>query len=134
MSQPLRDMKPAAFSPGFRLSVRDGVVLSAGSIGAFFCEHDAAIIIGMAVGHFFLFCNVFRVRTKLELIWTAIFSCLTASTLIFRQPIWPVTIGVSLTCATALIGMEMKSPSYHGIGWRKLNPKLPEWWEAQTKH
>jgi hypothetical protein len=126
-------MKPAAFSPGFRLSVRDGAVLIVGGIGAFLGERDTAIIIGMAVGHFFLFCNVFRVRTKLELIWAAIFCCLTVFTLVFHQPGWPVTIGVSLACAAALIVIEMKSPSYHGIGWRRINPKLPEWWEAQSK-
>ena len=32
-----------------------------------------AILPALVVGHFFLFCNVFRVRTRLELIWAGIF-------------------------------------------------------------
>jgi hypothetical protein len=24
--------------------------------------------------------------------------------------------------------IERRRPSHHGVGWRKLNPRLPEWW------
>jgi hypothetical protein len=27
----------------------------------------------------------------------------------------------------------MKKPSYHGIGWRKINPQLHTWWLAKSK-
>jgi hypothetical protein len=23
---------------------------------------------------------------------------------------------------------EMLKPSYHGVGWQRINPRLPEWW------
>jgi len=54
-------MKQSAFAPGFRLSVRDGLVLVAG-IGAQSCCRclsGVGVHVGFVVGHFFLFCNVF---------------------------------------------------------------------------
>jgi hypothetical protein len=27
----------------------------------------------------------------------------------------------------------LKKPSYHGVGWRCINPELPAWWEANIK-
>ena len=110
----------------------DACLLLPGAVVVMLGEPNLRIIAGMAVGHFFLFCNVFRIRTKFELIWTAVFILLSSANLAFGRPGWPATIGISGACAAALVAIEMRNPGYHGVGWKRLNPKLPEWWEAQN--
>ena len=126
-------MNPATFAPGFHVSLLDGAILILGVVVAIVCPSDLAIIGGMAVGHFFLFCNVFRIRRKPELIWASTFVVLATGTLTLRVPGWPVTIGLLLGWAAILIALEMRDPSYHGIGWRLVNPKLPAWWRARQE-
>ena len=29
-----------------------------------------------------------------------------------------------------LAAIQMRRPSYHGVGWQKLNPRFPEWWQS----
>jgi hypothetical protein len=125
-------MKQRAFSPGFRLSILDSVILAAGIGAVLFAPKDVAIVAGMAVGHFFFFCNVFRMSRKPELIWASVFVALSASTLRFGVPQWPVTIGLVVALAVILIAFETRKPGYHGVGWRTLNPNLPEWWRARN--
>jgi hypothetical protein len=90
------------------------------------------VVIGFVVGHFFLFCNVFRISRKPELIWATVFSALTGSTLVFGKPAWIVTFVFSSLMALVLIHRETKKPSCHGIGWQRLNSSLREWWENQS--
>jgi len=58
---------------GFRFFWSDGVFIAALCALAWFAR-DAfgplLWIIPFAAGHFFLFCNVFRVRRSYELVWT----------------------------------------------------------------
>jgi len=125
-------MKQRPFSPGFRLSILDSAILVAGIGVALFAPKDVAIVAGMAVGHFFFFCNVFRMSRKPELIWASVFVLLSASTLRSGVPPWPVTMGTAITLAIVLIAFETRKSSYHGVGWRKLNPNLPEWWRSRN--
>ncbi len=90
------------------------------------------IAILFVLGHFFLFCNVIRMARSSELSWAAIFVGLSASTIVYGFPSWSVTLLLSLAATFALIALEIRKPSYHGIYWRKLNPKLPEWWKANS--
>ena len=127
-------MPPRPFNPGFRLDAIDTLVLVAGAAGAIFLaqvEWWMGLIVGFAVGHFFLFCNVFRVAKPLELTWSAIFVVLAGSTIATGQPGWLVTIVTTLVATLAVIAMQLRKPSYHGIAWQRLNPRLPEWWESQ---
>ncbi len=128
-------MPPRPFNPGFRLDAIDTLVLVAGAAGAIFLaqvEWWMGLIVGFAVGHFFLFCNVFRVAKPLELTWSAIFVVLAGSTIATGQPGWLVTIVTTLVATLAVIAMQVRKPSYHGIAWQRLNPRLPEWWESQA--
>jgi hypothetical protein len=43
---------------------------------------------------------------------------------------WIVIFIGSLTFAISLVAAEMRRPDYHGIGWKIINPKLPEWWQS----
>lgn len=131
----LSDSAPK-FSPGFRLSFVDVLVLIAGMAGAAYFGTQTwwiGLVIGFVVGHFFLFCNVFRMSRSLELIWAAGFLLLAGGTIAVDFPGWPTTMGLSLALTVAVIVTEMRRPSYHGVGWQKINPELPAWWAARTK-
>lgn len=126
----------SSFNPGFRLSLFDVVVLIAWMIGAFVVGSQvwwAGLVIAFVVGHFFLFCNVFRIARKPELIWAAVFTVLTGSTVLTQKPSWIVTFTMSFLVAVVLIYRETKKPHYHGIGWQRVNPGLREWWEKQRE-
>lgn len=125
-----------SFKPGSRLSLFDVVVLIAGMIGAFVVGTQvwwAGLVIGFVVGHFFLFCNVFRIARKPELIWAAVFTVLTGSTVLTGMPGWIATFALSFFVAVVLIYLETKKPHYHGIGWQRINPGLREWWEKERE-
>ena len=105
-------------APGFRFSPSDGIVLALFGLGTWWLRQplgDLAILPAMVILHFFLFCNVFRVRTKYELAW--------ALTFIGNAAAWqlahhfePWALVTSQLGVTALvIGAEIRSPIYHGI-------------------
>jgi hypothetical protein len=125
---------PPIFSPGFRLSVRDGVVLLVGcAVSLWLPEGFKPFrwVVLVAVGHFFLFCNVFRISRALELIWAAIFILATIGAEAFSFFGWPViSIAIGVT-TVGVVACEMRKPSYHGICWKRINPRLREWWDAR---
>lgn len=58
------------FKLGFRISIFDICILVAGSVFAAFLFHKSQILFGLivalVVGHFFLFCNVFRILPSIR--------------------------------------------------------------------
>lgn len=127
-------MATKPFSPGFRISKTDMFVVIAGSVGASLAaqiEWWMGLIIAFVVGHFFLFCNVFRVARPLELAWATLFTMLAGSTIAMGHPGWPVTFAATLAATVAVIVMQMRNPAYHGVAWQSINPNLPQWWAAQ---
>ena len=123
------------FSPGFRLSALDVIILIVGVAGAVYFGHQTwwiGLVIGFVVGHFFLFCNVFRMSRPLELAWATVFTGLAAGSIAAEFPSWTITIVLSLCTTFLVVALEMKRSSYHGVGWQKINPGLRERWEAQT--
>lgn len=128
-------MAAAPFKPGFRIDLIDALVLIAGAAGAVFAarvEWWMGTLIAFAVGHFFLFCNVFRVGKPLELSWSALFVALAGCTIVLEQPGWVITLGATLLATVLVIALQMRKASYHGIAWQRINPGLPQWWEAQS--
>jgi len=122
------------FAPGFRLSLRDFFVLVVGiggSVALYKTFWQASLIIIFATGHFFLFCNVFRISRRLELIWAAIFVLLAGGTIMANFPGWFATLILSFCITVVVVVREMKKPSYHGVGWRKVNPHLKSWWDSK---
>jgi hypothetical protein len=129
------DQAKRAFAPGFRLSVRDVVVLVLGAAAAaylFTLEPWWGLTVAFVVGHFFLFCNVVRMARPLELIWAAVFLPLASATQLTGEPGWPATAGVSLVVTLVVVALQVRKPSYHGIGWQRINPGLRAWWEAHA--
>lgn len=126
-------MTSPAFNPGFRVSTLDVVVLILG--GGFAAVVGAiqpwfGVAVAFAIGHFFVFCNVVRLARPLELAWAATFVALATMTVVLEAWAWPVTLGRSLLLSAALVTLELRKPSYHGAFWRQINPRLPQWWEA----
>ncbi len=124
-------MTRVEFQPGFRISIRDKIVLVVGIVCAGLLSVRlpvGAFVIGFVVLHFFLFCNVFRIRRAPELIWAATFVLLSSSTIRFQVPGWTITIAASVSLSIFLICHSMTRRDYHGIGWQRLNPGLRDWW------
>ena len=129
-------MTKPVFTPGFQLSVLDVVVLVIAVIGTYVLGRYswwAGLIILFVVGHFFLFCNVFRIARKSELIWAGTFEVLTACTILWETPGWIITIASSLLLTTFLVVLEMRKPSYHGIFWQRINPGLLDIWNSKNE-
>jgi hypothetical protein len=128
-------MPEAVFSPGFRLSKLDVVVLVLGTVAAAIAGIFVwwvGYVIALVIGHFFLFCNVFRLARPLELAWAAVFVALAGATVASDWPGWIATTVGTLVATVVVIGLEMRKASYHGVLWERINPGLREWWEAQA--
>ena len=119
---------------GFRFFATDALVLTAGAVGTWLLwRQDLAVwwMVPCVVGHFFLFCNVFRVRRAYELAWAALF-LIDVGWWVSRGELgWnPVLIG-QLPVTLIVLLIELRSPRYHGIGARRLNPRLKEYLESR---
>lgn len=126
-------MQHPTFAPGFRLSVVDGFVLLAGVAGTIILSMIVwwwGFVLGFVLGHFFLFCNVVRMARPLELLWSGVFVALAGATILLETPGWLVTALLSLVVTAIVVAVEMRKPSYHGVGWKWINPGLPAWWES----
>jgi hypothetical protein len=127
-------MKQSPFSPGFRFSVVDGFVLVGGVAGTVALSMFVwwwGFVFCFVLGHFFLFCNVVRMAQPLELLWGGVFAALAGTTIAFETPGWMVTVLLSLVVTVIVVVVQMRKASYHGVGWKWINPGLPVWWEAR---
>jgi hypothetical protein len=110
---------------GFRFGWQDGVAigLCAGAtwIGWHFLG-PAALLFPVTLGHFFLFCNVFRFRRSYEIYWSLVF-LLNVGVWLFRGHLpWLSILAIQTPVTLAFILLEIKSPRYHGVLWQRLNP------------
>lgn len=139
-------------SCGFRFSFTDAIVIVLCILGFYllwkqsswlagkFCPYDinnqkiitsrirwASIILPVVVTHFFLFCNVFRIRRSYELIWSSIFIV----NILFCQQLslfhWGIILAIQIPVTASLIIMEMLSSQYHGILSRKINSNIEKY-------
>jgi hypothetical protein len=123
------------FRPGFRCSRFDAVVLLAGGLAAALSVRSGSWIgglIGYVVSQFFLFCNVFRVSRVLELAWSAAFIGLMVAAQVFGMMDLTTALLSASAATIGIVAIEMRRPSYHGIGWRRINPELEAWWESRA--
>ncbi|WP_050030213.1 hypothetical protein [Verrucomicrobium sp. BvORR034] len=122
------------FAPGFRFSWTDAFVLILGAgliwwLAGF--AGELALLAAFVIGHFFLFCNVFRIDRKPELVWAGAFIVLAALSLGMEWLDLRVALGLALGLSISLILQEMRLPRYHGVFWKWVNPGLPEWWRER---
>ena len=69
---------------------------------------------------------------SLELAWAAVFAALAIITATTGTISWPMGFALSMTVTLIVAIIEIRRPSYHGIGWQTINPGLPEWWSANA--
>jgi hypothetical protein len=89
-------------------------------------------ILVLSAGHFFLFCNVFRIVRRRELIWAGLF--------ILNIGVWAwldkLTLIRVVLCqlpiTAGLIIADMREPMYHGVCARRLNRRLDEYLEGRN--
>lgn len=115
---------------GFRLSAVDVAFIAASAAAVVLLRERLGTwvwSIPVAVGHFFLFCNVFRVRRSYELTWVAVFFCNAAGWVAADRFSWGSLLAVQAPFTIAAFVLEMRSRRYHGIFARRLNPHLDEW-------
>lgn len=128
-------MTKRAFDPGFRLSALDVLILMIGGTGAVavaLVDRWFGIAIGFVVLHFFLFCNILRMSRSLELAWAGFFVGFAIAAGRLALLSWPAVFAGSVALTLVLTYIEVRRPSYHGVGWQALNPGLPDWWKARS--
>src|SRR5262245_24708936 len=115
-------MSERKFQPGFRLSTLDVVVLVVGGIASGYAmsvDRWFGFAIAFVVLHFFLFCNVLRMSRPRELIWAGIFAALATAAISQNLLSWPMVFAISAVVTVIVAVIEMRRPSYHGVGWQK---------------
>jgi len=117
---------------GFRFFWSDGVFLAVLAAMGWWLREPLGPQLGIipfAAGHFFLFCNVFRVRRSYELCWTAVALVNAGAWLALTPAVnWWAVMAVQTPVTLLVIALEMRSPRYHGIGAARLNAAhLPAW-------
>jgi len=117
---------------GFRFSLTDGIAISVCAVGTFLAWKwigEFAFVAPITLGHFFLFCNVFRVHRNYELIWAASF-IINFSFWVLGTEAGSIPYGkllaVQLPITALLITLEICSKRYHGIFYRRTNPHVEE--------
>jgi hypothetical protein len=119
-----------------RLSSADALILVAASAIAWWMHragNDMWWMVAAVVGHFFLFCNVFRIRRSLELGWAAVFVANVGWWLSRDCTGWLPAMQYQAPVTVVVILIEMFSPSYHGIGARCINRRLPGYLNDEIK-
>ena len=123
-------MKPELHpKPGFRFSWQDAVVLTIGGLATWFLWLKLpgfAPALPIVLVHFFLFCNVFRISRRSELIWAACFLVnATVWGLLSESGVtidWGKLLLAQTPITVFLIWIEMRRTDYHGIGAARNNP------------
>src|SRR3569832_754607 len=103
---------------GFRFFATDGFVI--GGLAALTLvlrqfENPLWWIVIVVAGHFFLFCNIVRIRRKYELIWAGLFLTNVAAWLFFGDLNCIRVLSIQFPITTALVFVELRSPRYHGV-------------------
>jgi hypothetical protein len=119
---------------GFRFSITDAV-----AIGVFACatavlwrlDNPFWWILAIAAGHFFLFCNVFRIVRRRELIWAGLFILNIGIWAWFDHLNWAYLLPCQLPITAGLVVADMCAPGYHGIFASRLNPRLNDYLEER---
>jgi hypothetical protein len=115
---------------GFRFFATDAIVLfaaAAGAVALWWMENPIWWVLAIVVGHFFLFCNVVRLRRNFELVWSVLFILNTGLWMWLENLSLMAVLACQLPITAAFVIAEMRSSRYHGIFAQRLNPRLDEY-------
>lgn len=113
---------------GFRLSVIDLLAIAICTMGMLMSMPilgEIAWLFPITLGHFFLFCNVFRIRREFELFWAGVFVANVACWALAGRFDWLTVLTVQTPLTATLIITECFSPSYHGIFCKQVVDSSP---------
>jgi len=119
---------------GFRFSIIDAAALTAFAIvivGLRFLGVGLWWLVAIVAVHFFLFCNVFRVIRRRELIWVTLFLLNLGFWLLLGRLDWFSVLACQLPVSVGVIAWELKTPRYHGIFADRLNTHLQDYLEGR---
>jgi len=112
---------------GFRFSLMDALAICVfiGAAGSLW-QQDSPLwwLLLVAAGHFFLFCNVFRIARRRELIWAGLFLLNVGTWAWLDLLTWPRVLMCQLPITVELVVADMRAPGYHGVFANRLNPRL----------
>jgi hypothetical protein len=115
---------------GFRFSRGDLVIVLIGALATLAVaayQLDLAVAIPIVVGHFFLFCNVFRVGRTAELVWAGLLLLNAGGWLMAGHFCWGSVVGIQCLVTLTVIVHALRSPDYHGLGCQRINPLGYRW-------
>ncbi len=113
---------------GFRFSPTDLiaiVVCAVVTLATLSILEEIAWLLPITLGHFFLFCNVFRVRREFELFWAGVFVLNVACWALAGQFDWLRILAVQTPLTAILIITTCIRPDYHGIFCAKVVDSTP---------
>lgn len=119
-------MTPSPRTSGFRCSWSDLVVLAACIPLTWWVWRTIGIMAGVipfAVGHFFLFCNVFRIQRNREIVWAVLAVMQVTAWTLANALDWRWVLVVQTPITIVIIWLEMCGEKYHGICARHINPR-----------
>jgi hypothetical protein len=119
---------------GFRFSVIDTVAIAALAAvtgGLHWLGGSLWWLLAIVAGHFFLFCNVFRVIRRREMIWGALFILNVGFWLLLGRLDWFNVLACQMPISVGVIAWEVKATRYHGIFADRLNPHLRDYLEGR---
>lgn len=106
---------------GFRFSPADAVaivVCALATWGVWPWVGEMALLLPIVLGHFFLFCNVFRIPRKPELLWGAVFVVNVVVWIGVDRFAWPSVLWTQSPVTLAVIVAGVLRRDYHGMGFR----------------
>ena len=127
-----RSAKPRTW--GFQFSLNDAAAIGAfvGAVGVL-CRLGNPLwwMLTIATGHFFLFCNVFRIIRRRELTWAGLFILNIGVWTWFDHRTWPCVLLCQLPLTVGFVVADTRAPGYHGVFARRLNPRLNDYLEGR---
>jgi len=115
---------------GFRFSLTDAAaIIVFMSAAGFLWRQGSSLwwILLIAAAHFFLFCNVFRIIRRRELIWAGLFILNVGVWVWLDNLTWPCVLLCQLPITVGLIVADMRTSEYHGVFANRLNPRLNDY-------
>jgi hypothetical protein len=112
---------------GFRFSVADLVaiiVCVAITLALRKPLGDFTLLFPITLGHFFLFCNVFRIRRYLELTWAVLFITNIVLWTFTGHFSWLHVLATQTPVTMLAITVSLCSKDYHGIGTAWIQKKV----------
>jgi hypothetical protein len=113
---------------GFRFSALDALVIVAAlpvTWVLWIAVGQVGLLLPVVLGHFFLFCNVFRVPRRGELIWAGLFVVNVCLLAYFGLFVWWQVALLQLPVTVLVVTLAVLRRDYHGLGWSKIRPHRP---------